>query len=206
MADIAQTIRDYLTRRDPKLGRAIQVLPHPAASRQEDIYLALIRAIVSQQLSIKAAATILDRVLALYPDRYPQPELLAATPVATLRAAGLSNQKASYVHAIAEFTTTQGLTAAQFDGIDDEAVIQHLTQIKGVGRWTVEMLLMFSLGRPDVFSPADVGLQNAMKDIYALPSGLKPKEIQARCATLAERWSPHRTAASQYLWAHKATL
>jgi DNA-3-methyladenine glycosylase II len=206
VADDPQSIRAYLARRDPKLGRAIGSLAMPAVTHEGDLYLSLIRAIVSQQLSIKAAATILGRVLDLFPDRYPTPALLAATDVPTLRAAGLSGQKAGYVHAIAEFAMVSGFDREHLDALDDEAVITHLTQIKGVGRWTVEMLLMFSLGRPDVFSPGDVGLQNAMKDIYGLPSDLKGKDLQLRCATIAERWAPHRTTASRYLWAYKATL
>jgi DNA-3-methyladenine glycosylase II len=206
VAASAQSIRDYLSRQDPLLGRAIRDLPAPKRHREADIYLSLIRAIVSQQLSIKAAATIFERVLDLFPDRYPTPKRLAALDVATLRAAGLSGQKAGYVQAIAAFAMREGLDADHLNGLDDEAVIGHLTQIKGVGRWTVEMLLMFSLDRPDVFSPADVGLQNAIKSIYALPAGLKPREIQARCAEIALPWSPHRTTAARYLWTYKATL
>lgn len=164
----------------------------------EDLYFSLLSSIVSQQLSIKAAATIFKRFTALFPDNYPHPELLLQAPDETLRGAGLSFQKIGYVRNVAAFAQAGNLNHAIISSLEDEALIKHLTQIKGVGRWTVEMLLMFALERPDVFPVDDLGIQNAMKRHYQLEE--IGKALRLKMVEIAENWRPYRTIASKYLW------
>ncbi|MER2998941.1 DNA-3-methyladenine glycosylase family protein [Pontibacter populi] len=168
------------------------------SSRSEDLYYKLLSAIVSQQLSTKAAATIFKRFTEFFPENYPHPELVLATTDEMLRSVGLSFQKIGYVRNVAAFAADGNLEHATIDALEDEALILHLTQIKGVGRWTVEMLLMFALERPDVFPVDDLGIQNAMKRHYSLEETGKP--LRLRMQQIAENWRPYRTIASKYLW------
>lgn len=183
---------------DPVLARILdpQLTLNPQA--RPDPYLDLLESILSQQLSVKAAATIFGRLLALFPRRRPTPARLASLTDADLRAAGVSRQKAGYLRHVATFAATGGLRLARLRRLTDEEIIRHLTPIKGVGRWTVEMLLMFTLGRPDVFPADDLGIQNAMKRLYGL-RGHGPR-LRRRMERIAERWRPHRTLACRHLW------
>ncbi|MBC5773167.1 DNA-3-methyladenine glycosylase 2 family protein [Pontibacter sp. KCTC 32443] len=183
---------------DPVMATIIQRGRPLASSRSEDLYFMLLSAIVSQQLSTKAAATIFKRFTELYPETYPHPELVLATTDEMLRSAGLSFQKIGYVRNVAAFAAEGNLKHATIDALEDEALILHLTQIKGVGRWTVEMLLMFALERPDVFPVDDLGIQNAMKRHYNLEE--TGKLLRLRMQQIAENWRPYRTIASKYLW------
>ena len=168
------------------------------SSRSEDLYYKLLGSIVSQQLSTKVAAVIFKRFNELFPDHYPHPHLLAQMPDELLRSAGLSFQKIGYVRNVAAFAAAGNLEHATIDALEDEALIKHLTQIKGVGRWTVEMLLMFALERPDVFPLDDLGIQNAMKRHYGLEE--TGKALRLRMQEIAENWRPYRSIASKYLW------
>ncbi|WP_239020965.1 DNA-3-methyladenine glycosylase family protein [Pontibacter arcticus] len=168
------------------------------SSASEDLYFQLLSSIVSQQLSTKAAATIFKRFTALFPDNYPHPELLLQAPDETLRGAGLSFQKIGYVRNVAAFAQAGNLDHTTISSLEDEPLIKHLTQIKGVGRWTVEMLLMFALERPDVFPVDDLGIQNAMKRHYKLEE--TGKALRLKMVEIAENWRPYRTIASKYLW------
>jgi len=168
------------------------------SAKSEDLYFKLLSAIVSQQLSTKAAATIFQRFTALYPEAYPHPQLVLETADEHLRGAGLSFQKIGYVRNVASFAAAGNLEHAAIDAMEDEVLIHHLTQIKGVGRWTVEMLLMFALERPDVFPVDDLGIQNAMKRHYGLQQ--TGKALRLRMQQIAEGWRPYRTIASKYLW------
>lgn len=167
----------------------------------KDVYYDLLESIVSQQLSVKAAATIHGRFMALFEDGIPYPEKLLALDVPTLRSVGLSNQKASYMHNVAAFFVQEKLHGANWDTLTDEEIIQKLTKIKGVGRWTVEMILMFTLGRPDVLPVDDLGIQQAMKRLYELEE--TGKALRARMVEIAEPWRPYRTHACRYLWKWK---
>ena len=172
---------------------------HPLkSSRSEDLYYKLLGSIVSQQLSTKVAAVIFSRFIALFPDNYPHPHLVLDTPDETLRGAGLSFQKIGYIRNVAAFALEGNMTHATIDAMESEALIKHLTHIKGVGRWTVEMLLMFALERPDVFPVDDLGIQNAMKRHYNLEE--TGKALKLRMQEIAENWRPYRTIASKYLW------
>ncbi len=170
----------------------------PALLPQQDVYVALLESIVSQQLSVKAADTIFNRFLALFEAQYPTPEVLAGLDTEVLRAVGLSRQKSSYLKAVAEFHISYGIDYQALAGKENEEIIKHLTQIKGVGKWTVEMLLIFVLQRPDVFSVDDLGIQNAIKKLYNLT--LAGKELKKEMLALAENWKPNRSLACRYLW------
>ncbi|PKV75311.1 DNA-3-methyladenine glycosylase family protein [Pontibacter ramchanderi] len=203
--DMSFTLPDYpatevmaVFSKDPILTRIVGQGKPLSSSRSEDVYFRLLSAIVSQQLSTKAAATIFNRFKGLYTDQYPHPHLVLETPNETLRGAGLSFQKIGYVRNVAAFAQGGNLEHAVIDAMEDEALIQHLTQIKGIGRWTVEMLLMFALERPDVMPVDDLGIQNAMKRHYGLE--LSGKELKARMIEIAENWRPYRTIACKYLW------
>ncbi|RYU77799.1 DNA-3-methyladenine glycosylase family protein [Hymenobacter persicinus] len=190
---------EHLRQADPVLA-AIMAQGHvvqPAA--HEDLYLALLRAIVSQQISTKAAAAIWRKVQALFPpDGYPEPAALLALTEEDLRTAGISRQKAGYLHDIARFAQRDELDHARLSQLDADAFTQHLTQIKGVGRWTAQMLQMFALDQPDVFPEGDLGVQNAMRRHYGLEQ--TGRALQRRMTEIAEAWRPYRSIASKYLW------
>lgn len=195
--------RTHLTK-DKKLKRLIDAQEAYKLRRQKDVHHYLIASIMSQQLSAKVATTILTRYLNIYGGRVPLPEEILATPFGTLRGIGLSNAKVNYVHNVARFAMEQGIDFSRLHKMDDEAVISYVTQIKGVGRWTAEMLLMFSLGRPDVFAIDDLGIQNAMIRLYKLDNTDK-KAFRAELLRISQKWSPYRTYACLHLWQSKDT-
>ncbi|GAB2792476.1 DNA-3-methyladenine glycosylase II [Hymenobacter luteus] len=189
----------HLTQADSVLARIIQQGRPIEPSAHEDLYLALLRAIVSQQISTKAAAAIWRKVQALFPpEGYPEPAALLSLSDEELRAAGISRQKAGYLRAIADFARRNQLDHAHLSQLSAEEFTQHLTQIKGVGRWTAQMLQMFALDQPDVFPEGDLGIQNAMRRHYGLQE--TGRALLRRMLELAEPWRPYRTLASKYLW------
>ncbi|GAA4012148.1 DNA-3-methyladenine glycosylase [Hymenobacter fastidiosus] len=191
--------RHYLSQVDPVLAAIIARGHVVQPSAHEDLYLALLRAIVSQQISTKAAAAIWRRVQALFlPDGYPEPAALLALPEEDLRAAGISRQKAGYLHDIARFAQRDELDHAHLSQLDADAFTRHLTRIKGVGRWTAQMLQMFALDQPDVFPEGDLGVQNAMRRHYGLQE--TGRALLRRMTEIAEAWRPYRSIASKYLW------
>jgi DNA-3-methyladenine glycosylase II len=167
--------------------------------RQKDVPLYLIASIMSQQLSTKVADTIHKRFLNLYGGRSPLPEEILSTPLETLRSIGLSNAKTNYVHNVARFALEEGMDHGKLNKMDNEEVIGYLTRIKGVGRWTAEMLLMFSLGREDVFAVDDLGIQNAMIRLYKLDRTDK-RSFREDLLRISGKWSPYRTYACLHLW------
>lgn len=193
----------HLRQCDPVLARIVTPgLPFRLHGRS-DLYLDLLESIVSQQLSVKAAATIFGRVLQLFPRAYPDPRRLARLSDAKLRTAGVSRQKAGYLRNVAQFALQGHLRPERLHPLSDEEVLELLTRIKGVGRWTAEMMLMFPLHRPDIFPVDDVGIQSAMKRLYGLRG--EGTRLKKRLEKLAERWRPHRTLACKYLWKWKST-
>lgn len=174
----------------------------PVIPSRKNIALRLIASIMSQQLSTKVATVIYNRFLALYGGQEPTPQQVLDTPATTLRSIGLSNAKVSYVHNVARFTVEEKVTDEKLQQMDNDEVIAYLTRIKGVGRWTVEMLLMFYLGREDVFAVDDLGLQQSMIKLYRLDTSDK-KALRQRLLQISAKWSPYRTYASRYLWAWK---
>jgi DNA-3-methyladenine glycosylase II len=172
----------------------------PKSGVEMDVFNALVRSIVSQQLSIKAAQTIYQRFRALFSEK-PSPKSLKSVDHETLREVGLSHQKARYVQNVAQFFEEKNLQAIRWDDWSDEEVINMLTEIKGVGTWTVQMLLMFTLGRQDVFPVDDLGIQQGMKRFYGLEE--EGKELKNKLVRIADRWKPYRSIASKLIWIAK---
>jgi DNA-3-methyladenine glycosylase II len=189
---------EQLRAADPKLGAVIdRVGPYRPGYRTAGTHFdAVVRSIVYQQLSGAAASTIYGRVTAMFGDQPPTPAQLLRTPVDKLRAAGLSGRKVEYVHALAQQVKSRALPIESLHELDDEAVIAALTQVKGVGRWTAQMFLLFRLKRPDVLAELDLGLQKGLQKVHGLRSLPTPK----RLAAIGTRWAPWRSVASWYLW------
>lgn len=166
------------------------------ASAEGSLFEHLARAIIFQQLSGKAATTIHNRFVALFAPDAPAPDAVPALTDEQLRGAGLSRQKVASIRALGEHFAGRELAIADLDTWTDEAIINDLTRIRGIGRWTVEMLLIFRLGRPDVLAVDDLGIQRGVQRALMLPERPKPKELRA----LGERWKPWRSVASWYLW------
>src|SRR5262249_50251981 len=164
--------------------------------RPDDAYGVLVRSITGQQLSTKAAASIYGRLTALFDGRTPTPAEIIATDPETLRSVGLSHAKAAYLRDLAEHIVDGELPADHLAEMTDEGAREPLLAIKGLGAWTVDVFLMFHLGRPDVLAAGDLGIRKAVQIQYGLKELPKPKEIE----TLAEAWRPYRTLACLYLW------
>jgi DNA-3-methyladenine glycosylase II len=167
--------------------------------KRKNTAIRLIASIVSQQLSTKVAAIIFKRFLDIYKGKEPSMQAIIDTPFDILRGIGLSNSKVNYVQNVAQFFISQKITDKQLYAMEPEAVIELLTQIKGVGRWTVEMLLMFSLGHEDVFAVDDLGIQQAMIRLYKIKYSTK-KELQIKMLKKSLAWAPYRTYACLHLW------
>jgi len=191
---------DYIIHlsKDKKLKKIIERQQMMKLRKRKKVYIDLCSSIMSQQLSTKVAAVIHKRFLNLYSGE-PTPQQILDTPFETLRSIGLSNAKTSYVHNVARFAIDPGMDYKQLNKMTNEEIIEYLTQIKGVGKWTVEMLLMFTLGREDVFSVDDLGIQNAMKKIYKLDFAEK-KKLKEALLSISEKWSPYRSFACLHLW------
>ncbi len=166
-----------------------------------ELYERLIRAVLYQQLSGKAAATIHGRFLTLFPTPYPAPDRLIRFTAEELRVAGVSKQKAGYLQHIARHFLTHDWLQRDWTAVDDATIIHELTAIKGVGQWTVEMLLMFTLGREDILPLGDLGVQNAMKDLYQLTG--KSRELARQQQAISLAWQPYRSWACRYLWRYQ---
>lgn len=194
---------DYVAHlsKDKKLAAIIREPAEPLHSRQ-NIPLRLMASIMSQQLSTKVAKVIYHRFLALYNGEEPMPQQVLATAPEALRAIGLSNAKVSYVHNVARFCIEHQMEDHTLLSMSNEAIIALLTQIKGVGQWTVEMLLMFTLGREDVFAADDLGIQQAMIKLYSIKATEK-KALKEKMLKLSAKWKPYRTYACMHLWRWK---
>ena len=195
---------DYIAHlsRDHKLRKILAGQDAVELTERKNIPLRLCASIMSQQLSTKVAKVIFHRFLELYGGKEPAPQQIAATPFETLRGIGLSNAKTQYVLNVAQFAIEHKLDDKKLRKMTDEDLIELLTQIKGVGQWTVEMLLMFTLGREDVFAVDDFGIQSAMKKLYNLDDSNK-KEFKEKIKQVAAKWSPYRTYACLHLWQWK---
>jgi DNA-3-methyladenine glycosylase II len=166
--------------------------------KDKDLYFRLMRAIAGQQLSTKAAATIWQRFISLFPGEYPQAQAVLGMDAERMRGAGLSYQKASYMKNIARFSLENDLSFEYLNTLTDDEAVEYLCAIKGVGRWSAEMLLMFSMGRKNVFPADDLGIINAMKKLYRLRS--TGKALRLRCIRISKQWHPYRSHACFYLW------
>lgn len=190
--------RRHLMRRDPRLGALVKTIGPCglAAAHEMDRFGLLVRSIVSQQLSAKAAMTIHGRVLAALGAGQATPAAMLAIEEDRLRACGLSRAKVASVRDLATKVTDGSLALDALDAMDDDAVIEAMTQVRGIGRWSAEMFLIFRLGRPDILPVGDVGVQRAMRAVY----GLRKHPSPARMTELARPWRPYRSVACWYLW------
>lgn len=195
---------DYITHlsTDKKLAKLLLNQEPHVLKFHKNICLRLCASIMSQQLSTKVARVIFHRFLDLYDGGEPTPIQIVDTPFDKLRAIGLSNAKTQYVLNVAQFALEHDLSDKKMKKMRDDDIIELLTQIKGVGKWTVEMLLMFTLGREDIFAVDDYGIQVAMKKLYKLDDGNK-KEFKEKMTRISSKWTPYRTYACLHLWAWK---
>lgn len=187
--------------KDKKLAKILEI-EHHHLEMKKNIPLRLMASIMGQQLSTKVAKVIYHRFLDLYGKKEPKPQQVIDTPHETLRAIGLSNAKVQYVKNVAAFCIEHKINDKKLVTLSNEEIIDLLTQIKGVGKWTVEMLLMFSLGREDVFAVDDLGIQQAMEKLYKIDPANK-KLMKEKMLQVSQKWSPYRTYACLHLWSWK---
>lgn len=188
--------------KDKKLKKLLETGEGHQLKKRKNICTYLCASIMSQQLSTKVADVIYKRFINLYSGKEPCAQQIIDTPSETLRGIGLSNAKVSYVKNVAQFEKDFGMDAKKLAKMTNEEVIEYLVVIKGVGRWTVEMLLMFALGREDVFAVDDLGIQNAMIGLYKLDNADK-KKLKEDMLRISQKWSPYRTYACVHLWRWK---
>jgi len=163
-----------------------------------DIYISLLNSIVSQQLSTKVVRIIWKRFTDLFVNGYPMARKLLTMEHDLLRGIGLSNNKVRYVKNVAEFSLENDISFDYLLSKNNEEIMAYLTQIKGVGRWTVQMILMFPMDRPNVFPVDDLGIQKGMKKLYRID--LEKKELKVKLHEIADGWDPYKTLASKYIW------
>lgn len=188
---------------DPIMQQLVAKYPKPHfVDRTEKLYENLIESIISQQLSVKASDTIYKRFIELFkkqkmeqnnPNFFPIPQQILAMPDETIRLAGISFQKISYIKSVADAFVSGLIDIKKIQKMTDDEVIVALTQIRGVGKWTAEMILIFTLNRPDVFSVGDLGLRNAITKLYGITN-------QQKMLELSKKWQPYRSTACWYLW------
>ena len=189
----------YLAGVDPILVPIIAQAGIPTIVPHKNYYPALVESIVSQQLSVKAAATILKRFLALFPgDTFPTPSDILGKDIEAFRSAGLSRQKGTYIQDLAVKVIEGTVQFDHLDSLTNDQVIKELTQIKGVGIWTVHMFLMFCMGRMNVLPTGDLGIKNGIFSLYRLDAKPTPEEIEA--IAVKNNWHPYETVASWYIW------
>lgn len=186
----------HFRKADPIIAGVIKQVGPCTLKPQRDRFNMLVRSIISQQISTAAARSIRAKLEALIAPDKVSPEVLARFTVDQLKSAGLSSQKATYLHDLAAKTADGTVRLKVIGRMADEEVIEELIQVKGIGRWTAQMFLIFSLGRPDVFPPDDLGIKMALRNLY----NLSDLPTTAEAHTLAAPWSPHSTFATWYLW------
>jgi len=194
-----QEAADHLVKADPFLAPIIKKAGLPTITPHKNYYQELVESIVSQQLSVKAARTIMNRFLDLFPgDEFPSPGDILSKDIEELRSVGLSRQKGTYIQDLAVKVIEGTVKFDHLDGLTNEEVVKELTQIKGVGVWTVHMFLMFCMGRPDVLPVGDLGIKNGMYALYGLDEKPTPEEM----TSIAKQhgWHPYESAASWYIW------
>ena len=183
-------------KKDPKFAKIIREVGDFEIKITRNKFQALIESIITQQLSGAAANSIIKRFRGLYGDKFPTYIDIHKTPKPKLRSSGLSNMKVEYIKGVAKHIDSGQLKMRSLSRLSDEEIISQLTQIKGIGRWTAEMFLIFSLGRLDVLPVGDLGLQKGVQLLYSMPELPKPAQIDE----IGEAWRPYRTVATWYLW------
>lgn len=190
--------RNHLISADPVLGSVIKQAPLPSFVPHGNYYQELVESIISQQLSVKAAATILKRFRDLFGDTFPTPEEILTQDIETYRSVGLSRQKASYIRDLAQKVLDGSVQFNHLDALSNQEIIEELTAIKGVGVWTVHMFLVFCVGRLDVLPTGDLGIKNGIQKLYNLEN--RPTEADIEALALQQKWHPYESIASWYVW------
>lgn len=188
--------------KDPRFRSILPELEEIVLDTQNKVYLRICRSILSQQLSVHVARVLYARFLALFNSKEPSLRQILETPPDILQSIGFSRAKSVYVHNVCDFFLENKITDKKLFEMADEQVIDLLTQIKGVGRWTVEMILIFSLGREDVFPVDDLVVRNATIQLYNIKETDK-KKLKQKLLKISKRWAPYRTYAARYLWMWK---
>lgn len=203
---IDPAIRAHLSQ-EPNIAPIVAKLTIPPRPDHDgDVYFGLQRSIAYQQLSGKAAGTIFGRFLDLFPDGYPHPEALLEMDDDAIRAAGMSRPKANYVKNVAQYWLDHKLIIADWEQWSDQEIIDRLTTIKGVGQWTVEMVLMFVLQRPDLLPLDDLVVKRNIIQLFGIDAEqLKGKKLNAEIVRCCEPWRPYRSYASRFMWAWEGT-
>jgi DNA-3-methyladenine glycosylase II len=204
MTKISEKTIEHL-KKDKVLKNIINKFSLPKRGKRANVYDSLIASIVSQQLSVKAAGTIYQRFLSLYNNKTPLPEEILRTTEDEMRYVGLSFQKAGYMKNLAEYFTNKPVENKYWKKLNDEEIIKELTQIKGIGTWTVQMMLMFDLGREDVLPVDDLIIRNSIKFHYKIKTDIKKEEL-AEINKVADKWRPYRSIACLYFWASKELI
>ena len=181
---------------DPRFKEVIKKFGVIELEKKTDPYTSLVKTIIYQQLSGKAAGTIYNRFLNLYPSKHPTKSQLISTELHILRSVGLSNRKSEYVKAIAEFFNKNKTSIKDFEKMSDEEIRKQLITIKGIGHWTIDMFLMFTLNRLDVFPILDLGIKKGFAKFF----GLKNMPSESYMRKKANKWKPYRSIAAHYLW------
>jgi DNA-3-methyladenine glycosylase II len=187
----------YLSESDSRLGKVITAVGQYSIKVRNDPFQSLIESIIYQQLAGSAASVIYTRFLRYYGNSHPRPEQIISTPNSIFKAQiGLSNRKIEYIKDLSTQIMQKALDLSKLPKLADEEVVNQLVQVKGIGRWTAEMFLIFCLERLDVLPVSDLGVKKAIKNIYSLSELPKPSEM----LTISQPWKPYRTIATWYLW------
>ncbi len=195
MKNRLSTASNWLSQKDPILEKIIARIGNCTISKRTDYYKSLVNSIIGQQISVKAAQSIARKFLLLI-DNNLEPEVVREYSIGELRSAGLSLQKSSYILDLSEKFYINKNIYDHLEQLDDLEVIEHLTEVKGIGEWTAHMFLIFSLGRLDILATGDIGFQNAVMKQY----GFKKKPTKKQLEKLGKKWTPYRSVAVWYLW------
>lgn len=187
---------EFLREADAILAKVIENVGILEEKKSDNYFISLIESIVSQQLSVKVADVIYGRFENLFPEKVITPEKVLEIDTEVMRKVGMSYGKIKYVKSLAEHVIQSPTMFEQFDAMSDEDIIAELIPIKGIGQWTAEMFLIFTMGRPDVFSYGDLGLKNAIRNLY----GLSDRPTLEEANEITDVWRPYRSYGSRYLW------
>jgi DNA-3-methyladenine glycosylase II len=193
----------YLSEKDVLLAGVIAEVGELPLALNRDIFSVLLHGICSQQISKAAADAIWGRFCDRFENRVPNADRLARMRISTIRKCGFSERKAEYTKALSSYARNGGLDYRRIADLSDEEIVSELTTLPGIGRWTVEMLLIFSIGRPDILPLADVGIQQAMMRLFGFD--LSGKKLRLKMQSIAESWQPYRSTACRYLWRWRRT-
>lgn len=189
---------DHLSAVDPILADVIHSVGPCTIRPHTNYYQELVQSIIGQQLSLKAAAAIEARFVALFEGKFPSPEQILAAAVDDLRACGFSRAKAAYVQDLAAHVLAGKIELDKFDALTNEEIIAELTPVKGIGEWTVHMFLIFCMGRLDVLPVGDLGIKNGIRNLYSFDTQPTASDIQRMASE--NNWHPYETVASWYVW------